>query len=48
MKDVLIEIINDAERSESQGEKYGYAAYEELISRLNDEAFFESAGFERS
>ena len=43
MRDMLIEIINDAERSESQGEQYGYAAYEELITRLSDDTFFENA-----
>ncbi len=40
MKDVLLEIIHDAERNETQGEAYGYAAYETLISRLKDDAFF--------
>ena len=44
IKDVLNEIIKDAERSEAQGEKYGYNAYEGLISRLNDDAFFQNAG----
>jgi len=43
MKQVLREIIDDAERSESQGEAYGHAVYEKLIARLEDGAFFASA-----
>lgn len=43
IRDVLKEIITDAERSESQGAKYGHAAYEDPISRLNDDAFFNDA-----
>ena len=43
IKDVLREIIVDAEREKSQDEKYGCAAYEELISRLSDVSFFKNA-----
>jgi hypothetical protein len=43
MKQVLREIIDDTQRSESQGEAYGYAAYEQLIARLDNGAFFENA-----
>jgi len=43
MKQVLREIIDDAQRSESRGEAYGHAAYEKLIARLSDGAFFENA-----
>jgi hypothetical protein len=42
-KDVLREIIDDVERDKSQGDNYGYAAYEELISWLDDDVFFGNA-----
>jgi hypothetical protein len=43
MKDVLTEIIDDIERSETQGVKYGFAAYKYIISKLSDNAFFINA-----